>query len=201
MIRSHVLAASLAGAVMAWAQGVPSVGAQEVASFGSGPDRVCNTLLDKSNRPVLQKGGAAAVDTTHTYACPEAEAMTVAEVAPAAPAPVAALPASGVIYFDLDRAELNDEGAAGLADIIDEIKGRQLGGITIAGYTDTSGTAVYNMALSERRANTVASGLVRAGVPAQIITAEGFGQNDLAVLTADGVVQAANRRVVIDFAH
>jgi outer membrane protein OmpA-like peptidoglycan-associated protein len=127
--------------------------------------------------------------------------MTVAEVAPAAPAPVAALPASGVIYFDLDRAELNDEGAAGLADIIDEIKGRQLGGITIAGYTDTSGTADYNMALSERRANTVASGLVRAGVPAQIITAEGFGQNDLAVPTADGVVQAANRRVVIDFAH
>jgi outer membrane protein OmpA-like peptidoglycan-associated protein len=199
MIRSQVLAASLAGAVMAWAQGVPSVGAQEVASFGSGPDRVCNTLLDKSNQPVLQKGGAAAVDTTHTYACPEA--VAVAEVAPAAAAPVAALPASGVIYFDLDRAELSDEGAAGLADIIDEIKGRQLGGITIAGYTDTSGTADYNMALSQRRANTVASGLIRAGVPAQIITAEGFGQNDLAVPTADGVVQAANRRVVIDFAH
>jgi hypothetical protein len=38
-------------------------------------------------------------------------------------------------------------------------------------------------------------------VPAQIITAEGFGQNDLAVPTADGVVQAATRRVVIDFAH
>jgi outer membrane protein OmpA-like peptidoglycan-associated protein len=199
MIRSRVLAASLAGAVIAWAQGVPSVGAQEVASFGSGPDRVCNTLLDKSNRPVLQKGGAAAVDTTHTYACPEA--VAVAEVALGAPAPVAALPASGVIYFDLDRAELNDEGAAGLADIIDEIKGRQLGGITIAGYTDTSGTPDYNMALSERRANTVASGLIRAGVPAQIISAEGFGQNDLAVPTADGVVQAANRRVVIDFAH
>ena len=55
------------------------------------------------------------------------------------------------------------------------------------------------MQLSERRANTVATELIRAGVPATIISAAGYGQTDLAVPTADGVVLAANRRVVIDF--
>jgi outer membrane protein OmpA-like peptidoglycan-associated protein len=151
---------------------------------------------------VLQKSGAASVFTAQTYDCPEAELQPVAQIAPAAPpAPIEALPASGVIYFDLDRAELNSEGAASRAAIIDEIKGRELGGIRVAGHTDTSGAADYNMRLSERRANTVASALIKAGVPATIISAEGYGQTDLAVPTADGVVEAANRRVVIDFAR
>ena len=202
MIRSRVVAPSIAVAVIAWAQGVSPGVAQDVSTFGSGPDRVCNTLVDKTNKPVLQKSGTGAVDTSHTYDCPEAELQPIAQIEPAAPAPapVEALPASGVIYFDLDRAELNSEGEAGLADVIDDIKGRELGGITIAGHTDTSGTAEHNLRLSERRANTVATGLIRAGVPAQIITAEGFGQTDLAVPTEDGVVLAANRRVVVDFA-
>jgi outer membrane protein OmpA-like peptidoglycan-associated protein len=89
---------------------------------------------------------------------------------------------------------------AGLAAVIADIKGRQLGGITVAGYTDTSGAAEYNMQLSQRRANTVATELIKAGVPAQLISTEGYGQTALAVPTADGVELAANRRVVIDFA-
>jgi outer membrane protein OmpA-like peptidoglycan-associated protein len=200
MFRRSMLVPSIAAAALAAACGVTAAAAQEAVMFGVGPDRVCNTLADKANRPVLQKGGGAAVDTAHTYDCPEAELQPVAQIEPAAAAPAAALPASGVIYFDLDRADLNPEGAASLADIIDDIKGRALGGITVGGHTDTSGTADHNMKLSERRANTVATELIRAGVPAQIITAEGFGQTDLAVPTADGVVLAANRRVVVDFA-
>jgi outer membrane protein OmpA-like peptidoglycan-associated protein len=198
MIRRCVVGSAGAFAlVLVWgAAGV----AQEVTTFGSGPDRVCNTLLDKANRPVLQKGAAASVLTAQTYDCPEAELQPIAQIEPAAPAPLQALPASGVIYFELDRAHLNAEGAATLEAMIDDIKGRQLGGITVAGHTDTSGAADYNMRLSQRRANAVATELIRAGVPAQLISADGYGQTDLAVPTADGVVNAANRRVVVDFA-
>ena len=122
---------------------------------------------------MLRKGGSGSVFTDQTYDCPEAELQPVAQIEPAAPpAPVEALPASGVIYFELDHADLDSEGAAGLAAIIDEIKGRDLGGITIAGHTDTSGSSDYNMQLSERRANTVATELIRAGVPATIISAD-----------------------------
>jgi hypothetical protein len=137
MIRSHVLAASLAGAVMAWAQGVPSVGAQEVASFGSGPDRVCNTLLDQSNRPVLQKGGAAAVDTTHTYACPEA--VAVAEVAPAAPAPRAGGPGSGGVVMDRGSPPQKRQGGGGRAGLRDGVEGGPRGGRKLGGDTAPAG--------------------------------------------------------------
>jgi OmpA-OmpF porin, OOP family len=199
--RSLLLPSILAG-VVAVGYGMQVGVAQEVATFGVGPDRVCNTLADKTNQPVLRKGGSGSVFTDQTYDCPEAELQPVAQIEPAAPpAPVEALPASGVIYFELDHADLDSEGAAGLAAIIDEIKGRDLGGITIAGHTDTSGSSDYNMQLSERRANTVATELIRAGVPATIISAAGYGQTDLAVPTEDGVVEAANRRVVIDFAR
>ena len=199
MIRKHLLGPLGVVALLASSAGAPSALGQEAATFGSGSDRVCNTLVDKTNKPVLQKGATGSVLTAQTYGCPEAEAQPIAQIEPAAPPP-AALPASGVIYFDLDRANLTAEGAANLGAIIDDIKGRNLGGITVDGYTDTSGPADYNMQLSQRRANTVASELIKSGVPAQLISAEGYGQSHLAVPTADGVVNAANRRVVIEFA-
>jgi outer membrane protein OmpA-like peptidoglycan-associated protein len=55
------------------------------------------------------------------------------------------------------------------------------------------------MELSQRRAQTVAEELIRAGIPARIVATEAFGQTDLAVETADEVPLAANRRAVIDF--
>jgi OmpA-OmpF porin, OOP family len=197
MIQSRLVGLISAGALLALAL---SGAAQEVAMFGSGPDRLCNTLVARSHKPVLQKGGAGSVLTAQTYGCPEAGFQPIAQIEPAAPAPAEPLPASGVIYFELDRANLDGAGASGLAAVIDEIKGRQLGSITVAGYTDTSGAAEYNMQLSQRRANTVATELIKAGVPAQLISTAGYGQTDLAVPTDDGVALAANRRVVIDFA-
>ena len=131
MLRALILGSS-AVAVLALASGPTPGYAQETATM-------CNTVVDSEGDPVVQneaEGDIAADDTAHTYDCPEAELQPVAQIEPAAP-PLDALPASGVIYFDLDRAELNSEGAASLADIIDEIKGRQLGGITVGGHTDT----------------------------------------------------------------
>ena len=168
--------------------------AQEVATSGAAPDRVCATLVDKADKPVRRRGGAGSVRTTGTSACPEPLLQPIAQIAPAAPA------ATEVIYFELGRASLDAAGAAALAAVIDEIKGRRLGAITVVGHADTSGAADFNQRLSQRRANAVATALIKAGVPAQLIRAEGSGQTDLAVPTADGVALAANRRVVIDFA-
>jgi outer membrane protein OmpA-like peptidoglycan-associated protein len=174
---------------------VPSGAAEDVATSGAGPERVCATLVDKADQPVRRRGGGAgSVRTARTSECPEPLLQPITQIAPAAPA------ATEVIYFELGRASLDAAGAAELATVIDEIKGRRLGGITVAGHADTSGAADYNQRLSQRRANTVATELIKAGVPAQLIRAEGYGQTDLAVPTADGVALAANRRVVIDFA-
>jgi outer membrane protein OmpA-like peptidoglycan-associated protein len=163
------------------------------ARWGEGADRLCNVVVDSDREVVMQTTGEDPVTQKNTFDCPE----QVAAVEPAAPP--AALPESGIIYFEFDKSDLAPESQAALDDIIFDIRDRDLGGIVSAGHTDTAGPPDYNMGLSERRAETVATELVKAGIPAQIITTEAFGETDLAVPTPDNTPEQANRRVVIDF--
>jgi outer membrane protein OmpA-like peptidoglycan-associated protein len=162
------------------------------AQWGEGADRRCNVVMETDGDPVRQIPGDAPVIQNQTFDCPE-----VAAVEPAAPP--APLPEAGVIYFDFDKDNLRPDAQAALDDIIFDIRDRDLGGIISAGHTDTAGPPDYNMGLSERRAETVATALVQAGIPAQIITTEAFGETDLAVPTPDNTPEQANRRVVVDF--
>jgi outer membrane protein OmpA-like peptidoglycan-associated protein len=189
---------STAAAVMAFAVGSfnPTF-AQDEVTFGSGPDRGCNPVVDSRRDPVTSPSDRQnIVRQLRTHGCPEPVAVVAAPVvAPAAPP----LPASGLVLFDFDRSDLNPEAQGVMNDIIADIKDRELSGIIIGGHTDTAGPADYNMELSQRRAQTVAEELIKAGIPARIVTTEAFGQTDLAVETPDGVPLAANRRAVIDF--
>ena len=162
--------------------------------WGEGADRICNVVIDSDREVVMQTTGDDPVIQKNTFDCP----VQVAAVEPAAPPP-APLPESGTIYFEFDKYDLTPEAQAALDDIIFDIKDRELGGIISAGHTDTAGPPNYNMELSQKRANTVATELVKAGIPAQIITTEAFGETDLAVPTPDNTPEQANRRVVIDF--
>jgi OmpA-OmpF porin, OOP family len=177
----------------------PSLAQQALSGlYGSGPARVCSVLVDKTDKPVVNKAADDAIHTLHTYDCPEA--VPVAQVAPAAPPLSAlALPGQGVVYFDFDKANLTPKAESTLNQIIADIKGRELGGITVSGHTDTAGPPNYNMQLSQRRANTVAADLVRSGIPAQIVTTKAYGETDLAVQTPDNTPDQANRRATIDF--
>jgi outer membrane protein OmpA-like peptidoglycan-associated protein len=67
----------------------------------------------------------------------------------------------------------------------------------VNGFTDTSGSVQYNQALSIWRARTVADELVRDGVPASVISIQGFGESNPLVPTGNGVRKAQNRRVEI----
>jgi outer membrane protein OmpA-like peptidoglycan-associated protein len=203
MLRLTSTSAVAAVAILVAGGTVPVLGQDsEFAMFGTGPDRVCNTLAEKDGDPVMQKADEAmAVFTKGTFDCPEAEVVAeVAVVEPAAPPPEP-LPERGVVFFDFDRAELNASGETTMGDIIDDIKDRELGGITVAGHTDTAGPPDYNMALSQRRANTVAAELIKAGIPARIVTTEWFGETELAVQTPDNTPELANRRTTVDFAR
>lgn len=69
------------------------------------------------------------------------------------------------------------------------------------GHSDTLGTPEDNLALSRRRANAVAEGLVREGVAWDQIEAEGYGETRLARPTEDEVAEPLNRRVWIDMRY
>ncbi len=71
--------------------------------------------------------------------------------------------------------------------------------IEIDGYTDNVGSEQSNMALSQKRANGVMEYLVKKGVPAERMTAKGFGENPAYFVgdnkTAEG--RQMNRRTEI----
>ena len=198
MFRLTITCSALALAAMVVGGSQPSLAQMDEVMFGVGPDRVCNVLRTDENLPVMQKANDEAVYTDHTYDCPEEVVAQVAVIEPAAPPPEP-LPESGVVFFEFDKAELTPTAEQTLNNIIGDIQDRELGGITVAGHTDTAGPPDYNMQLSQRRANTVAAELVRSGIPATIVTTEAFGETDLAVETPDDTPAQPNRRATIDF--
>ena len=113
------------------------------------------------------------------------------------PAPVAQAARTYLVFFDWDRADLTDRARQIIAEAAQATTRVQVTRIEVSGYTDTSGTPRYNQGLSVRRAQNVASELVRLGVPRQAITVQGFGETHLLVPTANGVREPQNRRVEI----
>jgi OmpA-OmpF porin, OOP family len=103
-----------------------------------------------------------------------------------------------LVFFAFDSAELDADARQTVAQAAEAY--RRTGDsqqITATGHTDTSGSAEYNLGLSQRRAEAVANELIRLGVPAADIVTVGRGEEDLLVPTADGVREPRNRRVEI----
>lgn len=126
------------------------------------------------------------------------QAQTTPQAAPVAAMP-ADLPQPVVIYFDHDSSELTPDGAAALDRAVRAAKQARATHATVIGHTDRSGTNAYNMALSERRAYTVARALRDAGIPTVLNSASYAGETDTRVNTQDGVREEQNRRVVVTF--
>ncbi len=102
-----------------------------------------------------------------------------------------------VVYFDFDKAALAEAAKAVLETA--SSASRKLEGmtVTVSGHTDLAGPDEYNMELSERRAMAVSEALIKAGVASAAVKAEAFGQTHPAIITADDVAEAGNRRVEI----
>lgn len=142
------------------------------------------------NKPLIALVGAALL----LGACSEPQAVA------APPPPPAARTTTYMVFFDWDRSDLSTQALATLRQAADAFKSGGQPRISAVGHTDSSGPPDYNMALSLRRANTVKAALIRDGVPADAITAEGRGETELLVPTGDGVREPQNRRVVVTLA-
>lgn len=112
---------------------------------------------------------------------------------------VANIDIPNIIYFDFARATLNAKGqkvadqvASGLRAITSNYT------VKLSGYTDRVDTMAFNQRLSERRAATVKTALVKRGIAANRISTVGYGETHNAVPTKDGVAEQLNRRVEIE---
>ncbi len=80
-----------------------------------------------------------------------------------------------------------------MLDLIDENPGEVF---LIEGHTDATGGAAFNLALSDRRAESVALALTEFfDVPPENMVIQGYGESNLKVRTLES--EPANRRAVV----
>jgi len=84
---------------------------------------------------------------------------------------------SGDVLFDFDKWEIKPEAETSLKKIACIIKELHKGYISIAGYTDSKGAAVYNLKLSQKRADSVKRWFIENSVIEQSnIVTKGYGE-------------------------
>lgn len=103
------------------------------------------------------------------------------------------------IYFDLNKSDIRPDAALELSKILDVMLQNPTIKIDIRSHTDSRNTAEYNERLSERRALSSKSWLIKNGIKASRLSAKGYGEYQLVNKCADGVActeeeHQANRR-------
>ena len=96
------------------------------------------------------------------------------------------------VYFGLNKYTLSKEAKAILDAQAEKYKDQDIN-ITIEGRCDERGTREYNLALGERRANSVKQYLVKKGIPAKRIKTISYGKEDPLVVGSGEEVWAKNR--------
>jgi peptidoglycan-associated lipoprotein len=106
--------------------------------------------------------------------------------------------AARVIYFDYDSYVVKDEFRP-----VVEAQAKVLGAdrkkkIAVEGHTDERGGSEYNLALGQKRAESVAKQLTLLGVQADQVEAVSFGKERPAVQGSDEAAWAKNRRAELN---
>jgi OOP family OmpA-OmpF porin len=125
----------------------------------------------------------------------------VAPPPPPPPPPPAPVCNSGpyIVFFDWDKSNLRPDAASVLDNAVAQYANCGMAKVMLAGHADKSGTAKYNVGLSQRRNDTVRGYLASKGVTDGAISAEAFGETAPLVQTADGEREPQNRRVEVTY--
>ena len=101
------------------------------------------------------------------------------------------------VLFDFDKADIRQDAASALHQVADIIRDKGRGrAVRIEGHTDAKGSADYNLALSQKRAEAVRQYLIaNFGIDGKKLVATGMGFKHLK--NAKDELAAENRRVQI----
>lgn len=137
---------------------------------------------------VAPQSGVSTVDLN------AARAGAAGAAAAAGGAALLAAPSQRVVYFDFDSFVIKDE-FKGLLDSHAKVLTREAGKrLVIEGHTDDRGGREYNLALGQKRAESVLKSLSLLGVPERQLEAVSFGEERPAANGADETAWARNRR-------
>ncbi len=101
------------------------------------------------------------------------------------------------VFFALNRSTLSAEAEATLTRQAEWLVTHKLFGIIVEGHADERGTREYNIALGERRAETVKRFFAKHGIEADRIDTISYGKEKPAVIGNNEDAWKRNRRAVI----
>ena len=81
------------------------------------------------------------------------------------------------IFYDFDKATLRPESKSALDELAGLMRENPHVTIELGAHTDRKGSEEYNMALSERRAQSVIDYLISAGIAADRLSPKGYGES------------------------
>jgi outer membrane protein OmpA-like peptidoglycan-associated protein len=101
------------------------------------------------------------------------------------------------VLFDTGKYNLRGEAREKLAKLSGIVLAHPGLHLAVEGHTDSTGSDELNMRLSDQRANTVREFLVEQGLPADSVTAQGFGKDMPVADNSTSEGRQRNRRVEI----
>lgn len=101
----------------------------------------------------------------------------------------------GDVLFALDSAELSAAADDPLDELATFLLDRPGHRVRVEGYTDSTGSTVYNQQLSQRRAQTVANAMMDRGISPGRMSVVGYGESDPVAPNTTEVGRQLNRRV------
>jgi outer membrane protein OmpA-like peptidoglycan-associated protein len=99
------------------------------------------------------------------------------------------------VNFEFDKAVLLTESMGILDRVAASLLAHPEVKVEVAGHTDSDGSDAYNLKLSDRRAKAVRDYLIKKGVPASQLTANGYGESRPIADNKTVAGRAENRRV------
>ena len=106
--------------------------------------------------------------------------------------------ANATVYFDFDKTNLTSKSLQTLKSVVDALNDNSKLNIVLSGHADERGTREYNLALGQRRADTVSQYLILNGVESNRIITKSYGEERPIANGQDEASYAKNRRVQIN---
>ena len=106
--------------------------------------------------------------------------------------------ANATVYFDFDKTNLTSKSLQTLKSVVDALNDNSQLNIVLSGHADERGTREYNLALGQRRADTVSQYLILNGIESNRIITKSYGEERPIANGQDEGSYAKNRRVQIN---
>ena len=161
----------------------------------------CSSGVKLNEVPVEDKNASAASASAAavTSSADTAQSSVAAVVGGKAGAQGVAPAGVNVVYFDYDSFALKPEARAVLERNAAHLQSNKQFKVQLEGHTDDRGGREYNLALGQKRAETVRRALTLLGVSDAQVEAVSFGKEKPAASGADDAAYAKNRRVEIKY--